>query len=800
MVFITCNKNKLIVSAISLLLNLAGFAQLHDSLSDGNKIRKNYTVSGLIKDAASGESLPYANISIETGTKSSISNAYGFYSMTLPSGVCTLICKYVGYELLQMEIKLTEDLRIDIGLKAISQELQEVIVKSDKNDMKNVEQRLSKIDLNTVKQLPSLCGEADLLRSIKLLPGVNSTAEAGAGITVRGGSYDQNLMLLDEATVYNASHLIGLYSTFNPGIIKDITFYKSGIPACYGGRISSVMEVTQKEGNIKSFHVNGGIGLLSSNLTLEGPVVKDKSSFIIAARRSYVDLFFKYIPNEQVHDVKTYFYDVNSKVNFIINQNNRIYLSCYLGKDLTGLAYYKEEYGNITGTLRYNHIFSNKFFSNTSIIFSKYNMSDGGSGNEWGWENKVGLDHYEFKNALSYFTAKHRIEMGIKAIYYIFYPGDLKPVGDSSKTLTMNIPDEYALESALYLSDEYQVLPGLVVQYGAYFSYYTLLGPLDVFEYAPGEPMDPSTITDTVIYKRNELISDNHSIEPRISIKYNLSENHALKISYNRMAQYIQQISNTTLPLPYNMWKASDPYIKPLRGNQYALGYFSNLWSNKFELSCEIYYKTLENVIEVKPGTDISLNPTIDAGLLQGKGRAYGIEVMATKTQGRLTGMLSYAWSRTEKKIDSKFQEERINLGNYYPADYDIPNKLTITGQYSITYRFSLTTDFTYQTGRPVTLPAGQYVFFNSLMPYYPDKNMERLPDFHRLDIGVVLKNKQKADRNFESYWTFSVYNVYGRENTYSIYIRRKPESKDTEAIKLWIFSVVPSISYNFKF
>jgi hypothetical protein len=766
---------------------------------DPNLKKEKYTISGLIKDSASAETLPYTNVCVMGMSIGTVSNQYGFYSITLPKGEYQLVFKCVGFEEMSKDLNLEKDIRLDVDLLSKSQELQEVIITNKTNNLRDIERRMSKIDVKTIKEMPAL-GESDILRGMQFLPSVSSGAEVGGGMVVRGGAWDQNLMLLDEATVYNANHLIGIYSTFNPDIIKDIKFYTSGIPASYGGRTSSVMDVTQKEGNMKSYHCNLGIGLITSKLTFEGPLLKDKSSFVIAARRSYVDLFFKYIPNDNVKDVKTYFYDINSKINLIINDNNRIFLSCYVGKDLTNVSDYNEDYGNITGTLRFNHIFSKKLFSNTSIIYSKYNMTNVGESVLWGWKNTVGLAHYEFKNAFNYYTAKHNIEFGIKSIYYKFCPGDLKPVGDSSQTFTMKIPEEYALESALYLSDNFRIGAKLEIQMGLRFSTYNFLGKADIYSYGENTPKHPSTITDTIHYNKNAIIKSYYYPEPRLSIKYNFSDHHSIKLSYNKMAQYIQQISNQNIPLPNDMWKASNSNIKPLTGQQFSVGYFSVWKEPSIEFSCEVYYKLLENVLEVKPGTDIYLNETIDAGLLQGKGRARGIELMASKTEGKLTGTLSYTWSKTERKIDSKFLEETINFGNYYPANYDIPNKLTLTAEYKISKRFSFTSDFTYQTGRPITLPSGQYTYFYTLMPYYSGKNLQRMPNFHRLDIGAVLKNKYKENRKWESFWTFSLYNVYGRKNAFSLYLRRKPNTKNTEAVKMWFMSVVPSLSYSIKF
>ena len=783
---------------IFLVISQISFGQSLDSLSRIKNYQKKITISGIIRDNSSGETLPYASVGIEGANLSTLSNQYGFYSITLPNGKYKIVYRCIGYEENVIDIVLDKDNRSDIELHIKSQELQEVVITEKNNDLNDIDKKISKIDIATVKKLPSFGGIPDIMRSIQLLPGVISSSEVGGGIQVRGGAWDQNLMLLDEAIVYNATHLEGLYSTFNPDIIKDINFYKSGFPASYGGRLSSVMDITQKDGNMKSYHGEAGIGLISANLSLEGPIVRDKSSFIVAARRSYVDLFFRYFP--QIKDVKTFFYDLNSKVNYIINNNNRIYLSVYSGQDVTNVDSYDEAYGNLTGTLRFNHIFNQKLFSNTSLIYSKYKMTDSESANPYAWKNNLGLDHYEFKEHFMFFTAKHKMEFGLKGIFYVFHPGELSPMGDSSQILKIAIPNQYAIEPSVYFTDNYQVSSKISVQYGLRFSDFSYLGPADVYIYSNDAPKRVNTIIDTITYKRNKVIKSYNNLEPRFSIKYCLNQNHSFKLSYDRMAQYIHQISNTIVPLPYDMWKPSGYYIKPLTSHQFSLGYFAALFQHTIDFSFELYYKRLQNVTEVKPGADISLDKTLDADLLQGRGRAYGLEIMVNKTKGKLTGMISYGWSRSEKKIDGTFQPEKINFGRWYSAAYDIPHKISFSGEYKVNERFSFTAVFNYMTGKPITLPSGQYIYFNTLIPYYSGVNLQRLPDYHRLDIAAVWHGKKKALRKWQGFWTFSIYNVYGRENAYTIYIQRKPESQDTEAMELWMLSVVPSLSYTIKF
>jgi hypothetical protein len=766
----------------------------------GNDKKENFTISGTLKDSVTGETLPYAGIGIYGETIGTLTNSYGFYSLTIPAGSYRLLFRYMGYEEFQTDIVLDSNRRVDVGLIIKSKAIREVTVTREHDNLRDVERRMSPVEIKSIQSIPSLFGEADVLRNIMLLPGVNTMAEAGGGVLVRGGNSDQNLILLDEATVYNAGHMMGTFSVFNPSTIKDIKLYKSGIPLSYGGRVSSVMDVTQKDGNMKKFHGNAGIGLLSSNAELEGPILKDKASFVLAARRSYLDLFFKFIPNKNLEDFRTYFYEINSKVNFIINPKNRLFISTYMGNDLTDTKNQDQEYGNITTTLRYNHIYSSKLFSNTSLVYSKYKMSIVDSSGGSSWKDKMGLEHYELKSSFSYYAQKHNIEFGVRCINYKFYPGEYESIKQNLLNSQFRLSTEHALESSAYLSDIYKLNSGIEIQYGARFSLFHFLGPASVYKYPEGQVRDPFDITDTIDYGRNDVIQSYANVEPRISLKFNLNPNNTVKVSYNKMAQYIQQVSNTVFPMPYDTWKPCNSYILPLVGHQFALGYYTSVKHSTIELSAEIYYKRLYNVLSVKPGTDIWLNKTLDAGLLQGKGKAYGIEVMANKIEGKLTGMVSYCWSRSLQKVDSDFPEERINSGSYYSADNDMPHKFTFSGEYRVSERFSWTCGFMFQSGRPISLPDGQYVYMGSYLPFYSGKNLDRLPAYHRLDIGAILRGKNKPWKKVHGTWTFSIYNLYARKNPYTTFIRRKSNSKDTEAVTMWAMGIVPSLSYSLKF
>lgn len=458
-------------------------------------------------------------------------------------------------------------------------------------------------------------------------------------------------------------------------------------------------------------------------------------------------------------------------------------------------------YGNITGTLRYNHIFNERLFSNTSVIYSKYKMWVNQHPDTFSYKDQMGLEHYEFKSEFTYSPFKHKLNFGIQSIYYTFHPGDQIPeVNDSAYINKIDLEAEHAIESAVFIEDQYSLTPSLDIQFGLRLSDYNYLGAANIYKYLPNEPRDIRNITDTIHYGNNKIIQNYNNIEPRLALKYKINENQVATLTYNKMAQYVQLVSRTFDPLPYNMWKPGDNYLKPLIGNQFSAGWFVQFPDRNIDFSIESYYKFLDNLLEVKPGADIFLNKALDASLLQGIGRAYGIELALNKTEGKFTGMVSYTWSRTEIKVDSKFMEDKINFGKYYPTDYDVPNKFTSAGVYRIGKRLSFTANFFYQTGRPLTLPSGEFIYYNQLMPYYSGKNLDRYPSYNRLDLGAILYNRQKPGRKWQGCWMLSVYNVYSRENDYAIIIQEKANSRDTQAVKEWIFNVVPSLSYSFKF
>ncbi len=764
-----------------------------------------HTISGRIKDAETGEDLIGATVMVSKDyTKGTISNSYGYYSMTLNQGDYVLEFSYMGYQTFRKTIALNENMQLDIELEENSMELNEVEItaeSADRNVTKN-EMSITKISKKDIESIPVLFGEKDILKVVQLTPGVKSAGEGNSGFYVRGGGADQNLILLDEAPVYNASHLMGFFSVFNSDIIKDATLYKGGIPAKYGGRGSSVLDIKMNDGNSKKLGVSGGIGLISSKLMIEAPIVKNKGSFVVSARRTYADLFLKLAKNKELKNNKLYFYDLTAKANYQVSKRDRIYLSAYLGRDKLGMgSSFGFDWGNKTLTLRWNHIFGEKLFSNTSFIYSDYsykiNMTEG--------VQKFTLTSlirdYNLKQDFTYYwNDKNTLQFGANVIYHKFLPGDFKEGGQ--KTLT--ISNKHAIESAIYLENNYTATERLSINYGLRISHFNYVGPSTKYNFD-----DNGTLIskDTTI-KKWQSIQQYTGFEPRLNIRYQLNEISSLKASYNRVSQYMHLLSNSTSGQPTDAWIPSSNNVKPLIVNQYAIGYFRNFLSNSLEFSAEAYYKTFDNQIDYKDGANLFLNETVESQLVYGKGYAYGLELLLKKTHGRLTGWIGYTYSRAFKKIP------QINLGSSYPAKQDRIHDISIVAMYKLSDRVKLAANWVYYTGNAVTFPSGKYQIDDDVVPYYTERNGYRMPNYHRLDIGVTLEGKkykesidpktgesiQVKKRVFSS-WNFSLYNAYGRQNAYSITFRpNESDPTKTEAVQTSLFRFVPSISYNFKF
>lgn len=762
----------------------------------------NHTISGTVKDSKTGEAITGVSILVKGTTIGATSNQYGFYSLTLPEWDYVIFYSSVGFKTTLKEVSLEGNTKLNVALYDDFQELEEVVVIAENptRSIDQIEMGTLKMDMKKIKNIPAFLGEVDVVKSLFLQPGVTTVGEGAAGFNVRGGGIDQNLVILDEAPVYNSSHLFGFFSVFNPDAVRDVKLYKSGIPAKYGGRLSSVLDVTQKEGNNQKFTTSGGIGVVGGRLAIEGPLVKDKSSFIVAGRRSFIGSLLKNI--DELSNTDIYFYDVNAKVNYKINDRNRVFLSAYLGKDYFELGdeNFLLDWGNSTATVRWNHLFGEKLFSNFTGVYSNYYYRQGSTDPGFEYIGDMGIKNYNAKAEFTYFVnPKHTLDFGLNSVYYQFETGNISPQSEGSAIVPYNLQDDYAIEPSVYMSDEYRINESLKVVAGLRYSHYFNIGKGDVYTYQSDAPKEISTILDTIKYGRGDIIQQYGGIEPRLALNYKLSDNSSVQASYDRMRQNIHLVTNTIAATPLDIWKASDQYIKPQISDQFSIGYFRNFKDNMFEGSLEVYYKDMQNVVDFKDGADLVLNKAIETDLLAGVGRAYGAEFQISKTSGRFSGWISYTYSKTERKIKGRFLQENINSGNYFPSNYDIPNKISVVSLYNITERLNIAANFTYNTGRPATYPDGRYIFFGIVIPHYSSRNQDRLPDYHRLDLAVTLKSR--PHKRFQGEWVLSVYNVYDRRNAYSIFLKPVKFTTTTESYQLSIFgSVFPSLSYNFKF
>jgi len=757
---------------------------------------QDFTISGNLKDATNGEDLIYANVLVEelpgTGTTT---NSYGFYSITLPQGEYNLRFQYIGYEPLILPVSLTENQTLNVDLGEAASALKEVVIKGEKDNVNvtRTEMSITKVTPKQIEAVPVLLGEKDIVKTLTLTPGISQAGEGTNGFYVRGGGIDQNLILLDESTVYNASHLLGFFSVFNSDAIKDVTLYKGGMPAQYGGRASSVMDIIMKDGNNKRFGATGGIGLISSRLTLEGPIQKDKSSFIISGRRTYADIFLGFSNDETVKNSKLFFYDLNMKANYRLNDKNRIFLSGYFGRDKFSFGdQLGFNWGNATGTLRWNHLFTEKLFGNTSLIFSDYDYSfDVGQG-----DDSFGLDasitDWNLKQDFSWYAnTNNTLKFGLQAIHHKFEPGTFD-TGTGSDFNSIILPDKFALEGGAYVQNDQKIGARLGIQYGLRYSLFNYIGPGDVVDYNDaGEAVgEPKTYGDW------ESVQVYHGLEPRLSLNFSLTEISSLKAAYNRNFQYIHLLSNTVASSPTDTWIPSSNNVKPQIANQVSLGYFQNLADNMYEFSSEIYFKTLENQIDYRNGANLFLNEEIESELIYGDGTTYGIELFLQKRKGDFSGWIGYTLARSIRNFDD------VNDGETYSARQDRIHDASIVGIYKLNDRLTFSANWVYYTGDAVTFPVGTYqIDGQSGVPQYSTRNGSRFPAYHRMDIGATLKNKNKKSKRFESDWNFSIYNVYGRENAFTITFRPNEDDPTiNEAERLAVFKWIPSVTYNFKY
>ncbi len=750
--------------------------------------QERYTVSGTIQSANTGETL--IGVTIMAGTIGTASNEYGFYSLTLPKGSYQLEVTALGMESKIIPLMLDRDIALPIQLEEAAQSLEGVTVTapSDGRSLESPQMGVEQLSAEEIKSIPVLLGERDIIKAMQLLPGIKNAGEGSSGFFVRGGAADQNLILLDEAPVYNASHLLGFFSTFNSDAVKNMTMYKGGMPAQYGGRLSSVLDIKMNDGNNQDFGVSGGIGLISAKLNVEGPLQKDRSSFLITGRRTYADMFLKMSNDSTINGNTLYFYDLNAKVNYRLGDRDRIFLSGYFGQDRLGVGeLFGLDWGNGTGTLRWNHIFNNRLFSNTSLIFSNYNYQIAIRSGAADFDIFSQIRDWNLKQEFQWFLNRNNVRFGFNTIRHSIRPGQVS--SNNANIHSEALQTRRSWENAVYASNTWDASDRLTLTYGLRATAFSVIGEGDFFQ-LDGE----GNITDTLRYGKGEVVKTWFNLEPRLAASFRLNENSSLKASFARNVQNLHLLSNSSASSPTDKWVASTNLIKPEIADQVSIGYYRNLFRNRYELTVEAYYKDLQNQIDYRDGADIHWNGNaIETELLFGIGRAYGLEWHLKKQAGRFSGWLSYTLSKTERRING------INSDRWYNARQDRTHDIAIVATYQLNPRWTLSANWVYYTGDAVTLPAGKYRIDDEIIYYYTDRNAYRMPDYHRLDLGATWLLKQR--KKFSSELTFSLYNAYGRENAYTISFREaESDPNTTEAVQTAIFKFIPSISYNFKF
>lgn len=753
--------------------------------------QQTYSVSGTVKDKKNGELLIGVSVKVsEDPSINVVANEYGFYSLSLPEGNYTLIISYPGYQDFEQKINVDQNIKLDLPLlpsESVEKAIDEVVItgiKKDKN-LTSAQMGAETLSIKNIEKLPVLFGEKDVMKTIQLLPGIKSNGEGSSGFSVRGGATDQNLILLDEAPVYNASHLLGFFSTFNSDALKDASIIKGNSPAQYGGRLSSVLDVKMKDGNNKDYNINGGIGLISSRLSVEGPIQKEKSSFIVSGRRTYADLFLK--ANKDYKDNKLYFYDLNLKANYQINENNRIYLSGYFGRDVLGLGdTFNTDWGNTTATLRWNSIISSKLFSNTSFIYSNYDYKISLKNDDTVFDLNSKIRDWNLKQDFTWFAGnKHSVRFGLQSIYHTLTPSSAS--GTTVSSFARN--PRYSWENAVYINDDYKATEKLTINYGARLSMFSVLGGDTFNTYENG------VLTDSKFLEKGKFGKTYVNIEPRISANYRINEVSSVKGGYSRNTQNLHLLSNSNSGNPTDQWIGSSYTVKPEIADQISLGYSRNFNNNNYELNAEVYYKDMKNQIDFKNGAQIGFDTgaDVESELLFGKGRAYGLELIAKKKSGKLTGWISYTLSKTERKING------INNNVWYNARMDKTHDLSVVATYQLNPKWSFSGLFVYSTGNAVTFPTGKYELNGQTVFQYSNRNADRMPAYHRMDLSATYE--PSSNKRFRGSWTFGIYNLYGRENAYTINFEDNPDRPGTtRAMQTSLFRWVPNITYNFKF
>jgi hypothetical protein len=789
-------KNVLVIITFC-LSSISGFSQ------------EKFTISGTVVDSKSNETLIGVTIFVQETNSTVTTNEYGFYSITLKTGTYNLLISSVGFGTESAKIDLDKNVKNNFKLSSNDTQLEEIVItEKTTTNIRRPEMSVNKLSVGQIKKIPVVLGEVDIIKAILLLPGVTNAGEGASGFNVRGGGADQNLILLDEATIFNSSHVFGFFSVFNPDAIKDLKLYKGGIPARYGGRASSVLDIYQKDGNSSKFATSGGIGLITSRLLLEGPLVKDKGSFLFGGRASYAHLFLKL--SEEQKNNSAYFYDLNTKLSYKLNSNNSLYLSGYFGRDVFSLnKQFVNTYGNSVLNLRWNHLFSDKLFSNLSMIYSDYYYGLDLDFVGFKWDSGIRNINikYDFKN---YVSDKFKLGYGVNGIYYDFNPGTIRPSNPTSGINFGQLDKKYAFEPAAYIEAEHKATKKIAFNYGLRYSMFYRLGQSNVNIYANNNPVifnqqqqiyEKATPIGQHFFGRNKVIQDYNYFEPRFATSYQINENQSVKFSYNRMLQYLQLVTNTASPTPLDVWTPSDNFIKPQIADQVALGYFRNFHDDDYSLEVETFYKKIRNRIDYIDGANLIANNALEQVILSGQLRAYGLEMLLRKNTGKLTGWIAYTLSRSEQQTPGRMpQETGINSGKWYSSAFDKLHNIAVTGAYTLNKKWTFGSNFIMQTGQPVNFPNGQYSYLGLNVPSYGGRNESRLPAFHHLDLSATLTPSRNKSRRLQGEWVFSIYNVYNRQNAASITFQQNANTAVNEAVRTSIFGIVPAVTYNFKF
>lgn len=777
-------------------------------VANSTKAQEKYTINGTLKDARSTETLFGANVYIVELKAGTNTNEYGFYSLTIPKGEYILKISYLGFETFEEKISVTQNVKKDFALTENNQTLEEVKVDSYKkrSEIKNSEMSVNKLSIQTIKKMPAVLGEVDIIKSILQLPGVTNAGEGQSGFNVRGGSADQNLILLDEATIYNSSHLFGFFSVFNSDAIKDLKLYKGGIPARFGGRLSSVLDIYQKEGNKEEYKYTGGIGLISSRLMAEGPISGGRGSFLVAGRGTYGHLFLKLADNKN----SAYFYDLNTKLNYKLNDKNTLFLSGYFGRDQFDLSGgFINTYGNSFANLRWNHLFSDKLFSNLSVIYSNYYYGLNLDFFKFDWQSDIKNFNlkYDFKH---YLGNALKLTYGVNAQYYEFNPGTIVPTSSNSGIIARQLDRKFAIENAAYFDVDQKLSDRFSINYGLRFSNFTRLGEQVVNIYANNQAVvfnndakiyEKATPIGTKFYGKNKTIANFNNLEPRLALAFAFDDNQSFKASYNRMSQYLHLISNTSSPTPLDIWTPSDNFFKPQILDQFAIGYFKNFSDDKYSIEIESFYKKMKNRVDYIDGAELIANNDLEQIILNGIGRSYGLEFFLRKNTGKLQGWVSYTISRAEQQTPGRNANETgINDGKWYKSGFDKLHNLSVTATYKKNERWSYGAIFTLQSGQPSTFPDGKFDYQGISVPNFGLRNENSLPAFHHLDVSATYVPKPNKQKGWQGEWVFSLYNLYNRQNAASINFRQNADTAASEAVQFSIFGVMPGITYNFKF